>query len=110
MSLLLAPFASIDRLVIFGTATVLAAVIVLIVLRSASTAQERTSRWTRMFTNVNAKYLFGALFVGWALVFGVALQLVPHEGANSPYGALGLLALFSGTFIMFGFLWAVIGD
>ena len=31
----------------------------------------------------------------WAVVFGVGLQLVPHEGANSPYGGLGLIALFS---------------
>ena len=32
------------------------------------------------------------------------------QGANSPYGGLGLIALFSGFFIMMGFLWAVIGE
>ena len=48
--------------------------------------------------------------VWWAVVFGVGLHLVPHEGASSPYGGLGLIALFSGFFIMMGFLWAVIGE
>ena len=50
------------------------------------------------------------LFVVWAVVFGIGLQLVPHEGANSPYGGIGLIALFTGFFIMMGFLWAVIGE
>ncbi len=48
--------------------------------------------------------------IAWAVVFGIGLQLVPHEGANSPYGGIGLIALFSGFFIMMGFLWAVIGE
>jgi hypothetical protein len=110
VQLLLAPFASVDRLVIFGTAAFLAAIIVGIVLRSARTAEDPGSGWARVFARPSAKYLFGALFVAWALVFGIGLQLVPHQGANSPYGAIGLLALFSGTFLMFGFLWAVIGE
>ena len=50
------------------------------------------------------------LFVGWALVFGIGLQFVPHEGANSPYGGIGLIALFTGFFIMMGVLWSVIGE
>ena len=56
------------------------------------------------------KFLFGFLFIGWAVVFGIGLQLVPHEGANSPYGGIGLIAMFSGLFIMMGFIWSVIGD
>ena len=48
--------------------------------------------------------------LAWAVVFGVGLQLVPHEGASSPYGGLGLIALFSGFFVMMGFLWSVIGE
>ena len=44
------------------------------------------------------------------MVFGIGLQLVPHTGASSPYGALGLIALFTGFFIMMGLLWAVIGE
>ena len=50
------------------------------------------------------------LFVVWAVVFGIGLQLVPHEGANSPYGGIGLIAMFSGFFIMMGLIWSVIGD
>ena len=53
---------------------------------------------------------FGLLFIAWAVIFGVGLQLVPHEGANSPYGGIGLIALFSGFFVMMGFLWSVIGE
>jgi hypothetical protein len=86
-----------------------AAVFVVIFLRSAASAEGR-SRWTRRITGPNGKYLFGLLFVLWAVVFGVGLQLVPHEGANSPYGGLGLIALFTGFFISMGFLWSVIGE
>ena len=80
-----------------------------IVLRSAMTA-EGGSGWGRKITGPNAKFLFTFLFIGWAIVFGIGLQLVPHTGANSPYGGIGLIALFTGFFIMMGFLWAVIGE
>ena len=61
-------------------------------------------------TRPMTKFLFAFLFIAWAVVFGIGLQLVPHEGANSPYGGLGLIALFVGFFIMMGFLWSVIGE
>ena len=80
-----------------------------IVLRSAMAAEGGAS-WVRRITNVNARFLFTFLFIGWAIVFGIGLQLVPHTGANSPYGGIGLIALFSGFFIMMGFLWSVIGE
>jgi hypothetical protein len=100
-----------DQPIPFGIAALLAGGIVFIVARSAMSAEDRTRRgWVRAITNVNARILFGLLFVGWALVFGIGLQLVPHEGANSPYGGLALIAMFSGFFIMMGFLWAVIGE
>ncbi len=76
---------------------------------SAISAEGR-SRWTRRITGPNGKWLFGLLFLVWAVVFGVGLQLVPHEGANSPYGGLGLIALFTGFFISMGFIWSVIGE
>ena len=66
--------------------------------------------WSRRVTGPNSKLLFAILAVVWAVVFGVGLQLVPHEGASSPYGGLGLIALFSGFFIMMGFIWSVIGE
>jgi hypothetical protein len=93
----------------FGISAIVVILMIWILLRSAMTA-EGPSRWARRITSPNAKFLFTFLFIGWAIVFGVGLQLVPHTGANSPYGALGLIALFSGFFIMMGLLWAVIGE
>jgi len=90
-------------------AVFLASLFVFIFAKAAFTA-EGHSRWTRRITGPNGKWFFGLLFVLWALVFGVGLQLVPHEGASSPYGGLGLIALFTGFFISMGFLWSVIGE
>jgi hypothetical protein len=82
---------------------------ILIALKAALSS-EGGARWVRRITNPNAKFLFTFLFIIWALFFGITLQLVPHVGASSPYGALGLIALFTGFFIMMGLLWAVIGE
>ena len=98
-----------QRPIEFGLSTLVVAAMIMILLRSAMTAEGR-SAWVRRITGPNGKWLFGLLFVAWAVLFGVGLQLVPHEGANSPYGGLGLIAMFSGFFIMMGFLWAVIGE
>jgi hypothetical protein len=98
-----------QRPIEFGIAAAITVTMILIVLRSAMAAEGR-SRWTRRITGPNGKWVFGGLFVLWAIVFGIGLQFVPHEGASSPYGGLGLIALFSGFFIMMGFLWAVIGE
>jgi hypothetical protein len=94
----------------FGISLLLAATICLIVLKSAMSSEERRPRWVRTLTSSNMRILMTLLFIGWAVVFGLGLQLVPHEGSNSPYGGIGLIALFSGFFIMMGFLWAVIGE
>ena len=94
----------------FGISAGIVILMIYIILRSAMTA-EGGATWVKKFvTNPNGKFLFAFLFIGWAIFFGVALQLVPHTGANSPYGGIGLIALFSGFFIMMGFLWAVIGE
>ena len=111
MQLLLAPFANFPAsFIAFGISIFIAAGMVFIFLRAASTAEGRPSflqRWMRM---PNTKILFGLLFVGWAVAFAVTMLLVPHEGASSPYGGLALLFMFSGFFVMMGFLWAAIGD
>ena len=86
-----------------------AALFVFVFVKAAISADGR-SRWTRRITGANGKWLFAILFLLWAVVFGVGLQLVPHEGASSPYGGLGLIALFTGFFIMMVFLWSVIGE
>ena len=93
----------------FGASVTAVSVMILILARAALAADGKAA-WTRRITGPNSKWLFTFLALGWALVFGIGLQLVPHEGANSPYGGLGLIALFSGFFIMMGFLWAVIGE
>ena len=93
----------------FGISAAIVILMLGIVLKSAMTA-EGGATWVRRITNPNAKFLFAFLFIAWAIAFGIGLQLVPHTGANSPYGGIGLIALFSGFFIMMGFLWAVIGE
>jgi hypothetical protein len=86
------------------------AILFVFVFLKAAMAADGRSRWTKRITGPNAKWFFGLLFVVWAVVFGVGLQLVPHEGASSPYGGLGLIALFTGFFISMSFLWCVIGE
>jgi hypothetical protein len=86
-----------------------AVLFVVIILRAAMSSDGR-SRWTRKITGSNGKLFWGLLFFTWAVIFGVGLQLVPHTGANSPYGGIGLIALFSGFFISMGFIWSVIGE
>jgi hypothetical protein len=93
----------------FGISALVVTAMIVIILKSALSSEGGAS-WVRRLTNPNAKFLFTFLFIGWAVVFGIGLQLVPHQGASTPYGALGLIALFSGFFIMMGFLWAVIGE
>lgn len=98
-----------SRPVEFGIATLITVAMLFIVFKAALSAQG-PSGLGRMMARPTTKWLFGLLFVGWAVVFGIGLQLVPHEGANSPYGGIGLIAMFTGVFIMFGFLWSVIGE
>jgi hypothetical protein len=99
-----------NNLVILIAASTVAGAFVYTFLRSALVAEGGRPGWVRRITGPNAKILFSILFVLWAIVFGIGLQLVPHEGASSPYGGLGLIALFSGFFIMMGLLWSVIGE
>jgi succinate dehydrogenase hydrophobic anchor subunit len=94
----------------FGISIVIVVAILGTVLFSALSAEGPRRPWVAAITGPNAKILFALLFVAWAVVFGIGLQLVPHEGASSPYGGIGLIALFTGFFIMMGFLWAVIGE
>jgi hypothetical protein len=110
VDLLLAPFSAMPAsLVAFVVSIGITTVMIAIILRAAMTS-EGGKRWVRAITNPNAKVLFTVLFLGWAIFFGITLSLVPHVGASSPYGALGLIALFTGFFIMMGLLWAVIGE
>jgi hypothetical protein len=93
----------------FGISAAVVGAMIGIMLKAALST-EGGATWVRKITNPNAKFVFTFLFIAWAVVFGIGLQLVPHTGASSPYGALGLVAMFSGFFIMMGLLWAVIGE
>jgi hypothetical protein len=97
------------RPVEFGIATAITVLMLVIIVRAALSAQG-PSGLGRSMARPSTKWLFGLAFLGWAVVFGIGLQLVPHEGANSPYGGLGLIAMFTGLFIMMGFIWSVIGE
>lgn len=110
MQLLLVPFQGPLQFAIFAIAISIASGFVFIFLRSAMAAEGRSPGLVRAITNPNSKFLFTFLGIGWAVVFGIGLQLVPHEGANSPYGGLALIGLFIGFFIMMGLLWSIIGE
>ena len=99
-----------NNFVILLAALAIAGGFVFVFARAAMVAEGGRQGWARRITGPNSKLLFATLFIGWAIVFGVGLQLVPHEGASSPYGGLGLIALFSGFFILMGLLWSVIGE
>jgi hypothetical protein len=99
-----------DYLVILLAGVAMAGLFVFIFAKSAMVAEGGRQGWVRRITGPNSKILFAILFGLWALVFGIALQLVPHEGASSPYGGIGLIALFTGFFIMMGLIWSVVGD
>jgi peptidoglycan biosynthesis protein MviN/MurJ (putative lipid II flippase) len=99
-----------NNFVILLAAGSIAAVFVTIFAKSAMVAEGGHQRWSRRVTGPNSKLLFAVLFVAWAVIFGTLLQLVPHEGASSPYGGIGLIAMFTGFFILMGLIWSVIGD
>ena len=98
-----------ERPIEFGASVSVVTLMIFIFAKAALSADGKAG-WTRRITGPNGKWLFGLLFVAWAVVFGVGLQLVPHEGANSPYGGIGLIGMFLGFFVMMGFIWSVIGE
>ena len=110
MNLLLAPFSHMPESLVAFAASILVVTVMILIILKAVLSTEGGRRWVKAITNVNAKFLFTFLFIGWAVFFGILLQLVPHVGASSPYGAIGLIALFTGFFLMMGLLWAVIGE
>ena len=94
----------------FWLSVAMAGVIVGIALVAAKSPERRGIRWVRSITSPNAKVLFTVLFIVWAVFFGALLQMVPHEGANSPYGGIALIALFTGFFVSMGLIWSVVGE
>jgi hypothetical protein len=94
----------------FWLSVAMATIIIGIAFAAAKSPERRGIRWVRSVTSANAKVLFTVLFIVWAVFFGTLLQIVPHTGANSPYGGIALIALFSGFFISMGLIWSVVGE
>jgi succinate dehydrogenase hydrophobic anchor subunit len=99
-----------DLLFILLAGVAMAGLFVFIFMKAAMVAEGGRQPLARRMTGPNTRILFALLFVAWAFVFGLGLQLVPSEGANSPYGGIGLIAMFSGFFIVMGLIWSVVGE
>lgn len=95
----------------FGIAGIMAGGFVLVFLRAAMSAERRSGSigWVRALTSPSSRYLFAFLAVAWVVGFGFLIPQFPNT-AESPYGAVALIAMFSGFFIMMGLLWSVIGE
>ena len=94
----------------FGISAVIVIMMIAIMLRSAMSAEGGSQLGHAGSRTRTRSSCSRSCSSAGRVVFGIGLQLVPHEGANSPYGGIGLIALFSGFFIMMGLLWAVIGE
>ena len=99
-----------SRPVEFGLATAMTVLMLVILVRAVFSSEEPTQPEPLRDEALEPMAVRGTVPRRGPLVFGIGLQLVPHEGANSPYGGLGLIAMFTGLFIMMGFVWAVIGE
>jgi hypothetical protein len=95
----------------FGIAGIIAGGFVLIFLRAAMSPERQAGSigWVRAITGPSTRYLFAFLAIVWVLGFGLLIPQFANTAA-SPYGAVALIALFSGFFIMMGLLWSVIGE
>jgi hypothetical protein len=71
------------------------------------TSRAPRTAWVRAITTVNAKYLFLALIVAWALSMGLLASL---DLEVNTVGVPALIGLFAGIFIFMGFIWSVIGE
>jgi hypothetical protein len=69
--------------------------------------ERRRVAWVRAITNVNARYLFLVLIIGWSLAMGLLASL--GLGVQT-VGVPALVGLFAGIFIFMGFIWSVIGE
>jgi uncharacterized protein YjeT (DUF2065 family) len=69
---------------------------------------KRPTGWVKAITNVNAKYLFFFLVIGWIIAMAILASLnLPANTIGAPALVIGL---FGGFFVFMGFIWAVIGE
>ena len=72
-----------SRPVEFGLATGLTVLMLAILVRSMFSSEGSTSL-SRFVTGPSSRIPVAALFIGWAVVFRIGLQLVPHRAGESP--------------------------
>ena len=92
----------------FGISIAVVTLMIVIILKAALSS-EGGARWVRRVTNPNAKFLFTLLFIAWARLRDRPAARAACRGEHA-VRRLGLIALFSGFFIMMGLLWSVIGE
>ena len=85
----------------------LGAVMVAFLLIVMLVPERRRTAWVEAITTVNAKYLFLALIIAWALAMGF---LASMDLEVNTIGVPALIGLFAGIFIFMGFIWSVIGE
>jgi hypothetical protein len=92
----------------YAIAVILAGGFVLVFLRAAMSPERKSGSigWVRALTGPSTRYLSPRRGLAG---FGFLIPQVQTTD-ESPYGAVALIALFSGFFIMMGLLWSVIGE
>ena len=94
----------------FGISAAIVILMIGIILRSAMTAEGAVALGPPDHQPERASSCSRSCSSPGRSCSGSACSSCPTTGANSPYGGIGLIALFSGFFIMMGLLWSVIGE
>ena len=100
LQLILHPVALIGSILI-------AAVMVLIILKVALVPSQRFTGWVRSITGPNGRWLFLVLLLLWGvgMAFLASLGLGPQQN-----GSPAMVGMFVGIFLFMGFIWSVIGE
>ncbi|MFO7533058.1 MAG: hypothetical protein R6W93_11400 [Candidatus Limnocylindrales bacterium] len=96
-----------SRFIGFGGGVLLGAAMVALLVIVMLVPERRRTAWVEAITTVNAKYLFLALIIVWAVSMGFLASL--NLEVNT-VGVPALIGLFAGIFIFMGFIWSVIGE
>jgi hypothetical protein len=96
-----------SRYIGFGGGVLLGAAMVTLLVIVMLVPERRRTAWVEAITTVNAKYLFLALIIAWAVSMGFLASL--NLEVNT-VGVPALIGLFAGIFIFMGFIWSVIGE
>ena len=106
MQLFLVPF---QQPIPFGISAAIVILMIGIMLQAAMST-EGGARWVRRSPTRTRSSCSRSCSSGGRSSSGSVCSSCPTRAPNSPYGGIGLIALFSGFFIMMGLLWAVIGE